>query len=366
MLEDNRGCNGNATYAILETSMKSIRVVLVDGANLAYRSQFTHGQLSTSTGKKSGVIYSFLRMLHRLYKKFGYSPIIVFWEGGHLEVLRSGKTYEVTPSVPTWRKELKQKTGNTYKAKRQITQDVIDCHAQIPHIQKALDILRHPQLSVPGLEGDDLIGIAAARLSRQPYVEEVAIVSSDRDYLQCVKDNVFLYRPGRGLDAGGLIKYDSKKVKAEFGIPPSRFAEYKALIGDGTDGYKGVPNVGPVKAVEIIKLGGKPNLSWNLQTIDLKEKYPDLEKVWQHARDCYKLALIPSSEEHPFFTEELTLAAIQAFRKFEKHLFRNFTLSELKASTQAFTEFCSRWELNAILAEKRKYFEGAVVDGDTI
>jgi len=48
-------------------------------------------------------------------------------------------------------------------------------------------------------------------------------------------------------------------VEARFGLHPSRFLEFKALIGDKSDNIRGIKGVGPKTALKI--LGGLRRLS---------------------------------------------------------------------------------------------------------
>ena len=64
------------------------------------------------------------------------------------------------------------------------------------------------------------------------------IVSSDRDFLQLVDDNVTVYRPIE------REFYDPRTVKEKFGIIPENFIHYKVLLGDASDKVPGVKGLG--------------------------------------------------------------------------------------------------------------------------
>jgi 5'-3' exonuclease len=336
--------------------MTNMRIVLIDGANLAYRAQYTAGNLKTEKGKKTGVIYSFIKMLDSIYKKFGSCPVLVMWESGTLQVIKEGKDYKVKHEfIPLWRKTLPRQN---YKANRnKITQDRIDVNKQIPEVQKVLTYLRYPQFSVPRLEGDDLIGIAACQLSQQSVVDEVCIVSSDKDFFQCINSTVNVYRPGKG----SFDKYDAARVLKEYGVPANWFAEYKSLIGDGGDFYKGIKGVGPAAAKKLFFLGADPRRSWGHQPSEVIVAFPKLQDVWFRAVDDYKLALIPRHWDHKYWDSDLRDITKKAFRHFEDKLYRTFSRDELEASLQLFVKFCARYELLSLIADKRKFFEGVLI-----
>ncbi len=97
----------------------------------------------------------------------------------------------------------------------------------------------YPHHEKDGLEADDCLGILA---TMKP--QETIIVSMDKDLLSI---------PGRmykmAADGSGqMIETDQKAADWQF------FTQ--ALTGDSTDGYAGVPRVGPVKAEELLKKKG--------------------------------------------------------------------------------------------------------------
>ncbi len=90
---------------------------------------------------------------------------------------------------------------------------------------------KHDAYSLPNLEGDDLIGI----LATGKYKDDHLIYSADKD-LKTI--------PGSHWDG------------MEVTITPeeaTRFFYTQVLTGDTTDGYKGCPGVGPVKAAKLLE-----------------------------------------------------------------------------------------------------------------
>ncbi len=95
---------------------------------------------------------------------------------------------------------------------------------------------------------------------------ETVIVTGDKDLLQLVKPKIKLYAPKKGFS--DPIMYDPKKVKEEMGIAPKQVIDYKALIGDSSDNYPGVPGIGPKTAPKLL------NKYKDLDTI-----YKNIEKI---------------------------------------------------------------------------------------
>lgn len=85
-----------------------------------------------------------------------------------------------------------------------------------------------------GLEADDLMGILA---TTEGY-EDSIVVTLDKD-LKTI--------PGRHYNP---VKDDKPRTVTQ--AEADRYWLYQTLIGDSTDGYKGCPLIGPVKAEKIL------------------------------------------------------------------------------------------------------------------
>ncbi|MGA8256537.1 MAG: DNA polymerase I, partial [Nocardioides sp.] len=125
-----------------------------------------------------------------------------------------------------------------YKAKRNKSPD--EFGSQLPLIEEVLDALRIPFLKKPGYEADDLI----ATLTTQALAEgmEVLILSGDRDALQLVTDDSTLLYPSRGVSE--MWRMTPAKVEERYGVPPWRYPELAAIVGETSDNLPGVPGVG--------------------------------------------------------------------------------------------------------------------------
>ncbi len=119
---------------------------------------------------------------------------------------------------------------------------------------KAKDFLRAagiPIYSKPGYEADDVIGTIAYSVQRTGD-SEIVIVTGDRDQLQLVDDklNIKLYMPVAGLTNAKL--YGEKETIERMGVPPTQIDDYKALVGDPSDNYSGIPGIGPKTATNLL------------------------------------------------------------------------------------------------------------------
>ncbi len=95
-----------------------------------------------------------------------------------------------------------------------------------------------------GVEADDVIAtlVREARAAGLPVV----IVSSDKDLMQLVGDDVVLWDTMRNKVYGPV------EVKEKLGVLPERVGDLLALTGDSSDNVPGVPSVGPKTATELL------------------------------------------------------------------------------------------------------------------
>ena len=103
-----------------------------------------------------------------------------------------------------------------------------------------------------GWEADDAIGTLCARAEPGDRVE---IVTGDRDLIQLVRDadpSVRLLFTLKGVSELGA--FDEAAVRAKYGMPPSRYAEFATLRGDPSDGLPGVKGVGEKTALQLVQV----------------------------------------------------------------------------------------------------------------
>ncbi len=121
---------------------------------------------------------------------------------------------------------------------------------QILLVHELLEKMKVGMFELDGYEADDLIGTLATRAVKIKNLE-VVIVTGDRDMLQLVNKNVKVMMPLLGITK--TVTFDEKAVEDKYGVKPSQFIDYKALIGDASDGYPGVAGIGPKGASNLLK-----------------------------------------------------------------------------------------------------------------
>ena len=148
----------------------------------------------------------------------------------------------------------------------------------------------------PELEADDLIGAyTEASVARGI---PVTILSGDKDMAQLVRDDppVRLVREIPIWQSWGPVE-----VRERFGVEPDRIPDLFALIGDKSDGYLGVPKIGPKTAVKLLAEHGG-TLEGLLERISLVRSTATMKRLREHeatARICYQLAQLRTGAPLP-------------------------------------------------------------------
>lgn len=134
-----------------------------------------------------------------------------------------------------------------YKANRQETPE--DLKAAIPDIKRIIKAFNLPCLEKDGFEADDIIGSLALEAADLGYT--VYMVTPDKDYGQCVREKIFIYKPGY---AGGDVEIiGEKEVCAKWGIKRvDQVIDVLGLMGDAVDNIPGIPGVGEKTAAKLL------------------------------------------------------------------------------------------------------------------
>jgi DNA polymerase-1 len=205
---------------VTETSARP-RLLLLDGHSIAYRAFFALPveNFSTTTGQHTNAVFGFTSML--------------------INVLRDEQPTHIGVAFDKSRQTFRLAEYSEYKAKRNKTPD--EFSSQLPLINEVLDALRIRHLAKDGYEADDII----ATLVTEALAEgmEVLILTGDRDSLQLVTEHSTVLYPMRGVSE--LARMTPEAVETKYGVPPHRYPELAAIVGETSDNLPGVPGVGP-------------------------------------------------------------------------------------------------------------------------
>ena len=118
---------------------------------------------------------------------------------------------------------------------------------QIPVLEDALVAMGVTTWAMVEYEADDALGAAAAIADADARVEQVLIVTPDKDLCQCVRGTrvvQFDRRKREIIDEAGVIE--------KFGIAPASIPDYLGLVGDTADGFPGLPGWGAKSAAGVL------------------------------------------------------------------------------------------------------------------
>lgn len=198
---------------------------------MAYRAFYAlPDTLATSSGQITNAVYGFTSMLTNLLRDEQPTHLAVAFDAGRV----------------TFRTE----RFPEYKGTRDATPDAFK--GQVPLIKEVLDALRVPFVQLEGIEADDILATLATQARAADM--EVLICSGDRDALQLVNGDVTVLYPKKGVSE--LARMDPEAVEAKYGVPPERYPDLAALVGETSDNLPGVPGVGPKTAAKWITAHG--------------------------------------------------------------------------------------------------------------
>ena len=204
------------------------KLLLIDGNAIMHRGMHAYPPLTNPKGNLINGVYGFFSML--------------------LTVLADQKPDYLVVCFDRPKPTHRQALFAGYHADRpQVSDDFI---SQINLVHDILAKMKVAVFELDGYEGDDLIG-TIAHIVVNDHNEEVMRVTGDRDMLQLVNPQVKVLMPLSGLTKTAL--FDEAAVEAKYGVHPRQFIDYKALIGDQSDGYPGVTGIGPKSAAKLLQ-----------------------------------------------------------------------------------------------------------------
>ena len=198
---------------------------------MAYRAFYAlPDTLATSSGQITNAVYGFTSMLTNLLRDEQPTHLAVAFDAGRV----------------TFRTE----RFPEYKGTRDATPDAFK--GQVPLIKEVLDALHVSSVERAGIEADDILATLAVQAKAAGM--EVLVCSGDRDTLQLVNGDVTVLYPKKGVSE--LARMDPAAVEAKYGVPPERYPDLAALVGETSDNLPGVPGVGPKTAAKWISAHG--------------------------------------------------------------------------------------------------------------
>jgi len=119
----------------------------------------------------------------------------------------------------------------------------------LPIIKRELHEMGLHWIAIEGIEADDAIATLVENWCKSSS-ERAIILSTDKDFLQLLNDQVCIYDHFKG------VWRDAAYVLEKFGVKPSQMGDLLALMGDAVDGIPGVDKVGSKTAAALLQIDG--------------------------------------------------------------------------------------------------------------
>ena len=292
--------------------MTKSRLILVDGSAYIFRAYYALPPMSRKDGTPVNAVFGFTNMLVKLIEDYRDEKLIVIFDAA--------------------RKNFRNKIYKKYKANRGETPE--DLIPQFDLIKKCVESFNIPQLELEGYEADDIIASYTVQASNRNI--KSLVVSSDKDLMQLVNDNVTMLDPMKNKIIG------IKGVIEKFGVKPDKVIQIQALTGDKVDNIPGAPGIGPKIALELInQFGNIDNLIKNVSQIKQEKRRETIKNSESDIRISLQLVNLDKEIKLPIDINEIksfteiqsnkeqinTFLDDQGFRAIKQRLDNNFYIN---------------------------------------
>lgn len=268
------------------------RILVIDGTYLAYKSYYAtlHNPvavLKNSKGESTNEIVGFFNVFISLVNNFVPSHVFIAFDC----------------QVKTFRHE----TLQDYKANRKKASP--DFYKQLNSIQKLLNMLNIKNQFVNGFEADDIIAKIVSMFSSEA---EILIYSGDQDLNQLISDNVSIIKKIKSE----TVILDKTNFKNYYDFNPNQVIDYKAIVGDSSDNFKGVAGLGTKSAIELLSIYGTlENIYFNLDKLKPSVKEKLIANKEEALRDKYLASL---RTDFDIWVQELKEISLENFKLSEE------------------------------------------------
>ena len=181
------------------------------------------------TGTHVGGLVGFLRSLGYVTRIFDPTRVVIIWDGKG----GSGNRQNIDPNYKAQRASARITHWGLYDTREEEQEALI---GQLFRTRDYLDCLPVHQIVIEKLEADDIMAYLAKRASNAG--KKVTIVSSDKDFLQLIDNNIEVYAPVKKKT------FTKDNILEEIKVLPTNFNIVKSLLGDNSDNLPGVKGLG--------------------------------------------------------------------------------------------------------------------------
>jgi len=210
-------------------TVESQRILMIDGLNLFFRN-FAMMNMVNPDGVHIGGLGGFFRSLGAEIRRVQPTQVYVIFDGAGSANARKN----ILPEYKSGRDLQRITNWDAFDDLEDEHDAKVDQMVRIIQYLKTLPV---KTVTLPKVEADDIIAYMADIIPTKPE-DKVFIVSSDKDFLQLVNENVIVYRP--------MEKefYTEETIREKYNMDPQNFIIHKTLLGDNSDKVKGVKGLG--------------------------------------------------------------------------------------------------------------------------
>lgn len=254
----------------------SDKLLLIDGSGYIFRAFHALPPMTRPDGVPVNAVFGFTKMLLKLIDDLQPHSVAVIFDAGRV----------------TFRNEI----YDAYKANR--TDPPEELVPQFALVRDAAHAMSLPVIEMPGFEADDVIA-TYAKLAKAQGRKSI-IVSSDKDLMQLVNDDVEMLDPMKQRRIG------ADEVFEKFGVAPNRVIDVQSLAGDSTDNVPGVPGIGIKTAADLItQFGDLDALLAGAETIKQPKRRQNLIEHAEMARISRQLVTLANDVDVPMAVDAL-------------------------------------------------------------
>ncbi len=255
-------------------------ILVIDAMNMLIRS-FSLLKAMSPTGHHIGGLVGFLRSLGYVTRIFDPTRVIVVWDGKG----GSANRKNIDPNYKANRATSRITHWGLYDTKAEETEALI---GQLFRTKDYLECLPLQQIMMEKLEADDIIAYLAQQADKND--KKITIISSDKDFLQMVNKNIEVYAPVKKKT------FTYNNIEEELKVIPENYNIVKALLGDNSDGLKGVKGLG-IKTIvsQFPDLVTKPSMTLDYvfqvceDNLEGKKIFSKIIHEWDKVETNYKL-----------------------------------------------------------------------------
>jgi len=255
-------------------------ILVIDAMNMLIRS-FSLLKAMSPTGHHIGGLVGFLRSLGYVTRIFDPTRVIVVWDGKG----GSANRKNIDPNYKANRATSRITHWGLYDTKAEETEALI---GQLFRTKDYLECLPLQQIMMEKLEADDIIAYLAQQADKND--KKITIISSDKDFLQMVNKNIEVYAPVKKKT------FTHSNIEDELKVIPENYNIVKALLGDNSDGLKGVKGLG-IKTIvsQFPDLVTKPSMTLDYvfqvceDNLEGKKIFSKIIHEWDKVETNYKL-----------------------------------------------------------------------------